>query len=317
MADLLISRIAPGVAVVRSVDPFDSLEIYRIDRSRWQQTPEHPGIYLLYGAVGEGKLTVYIGMSTTNMRSRIRSHHVNPAKNWFGVLFAVPVSSVLLIPAIEAELIGEVTEAGAVDVIATNVATESRHRGADDVHVDPAVEKIRDSLQLLLGSDIFTPAEMVGPEATDAPIARMTPLAREYKGPAAKSRRRDPDDPPLATHAYVGAGVEGWGRFEGDEPDKRFRVLAGSGWRHPVLNPEATTYDANLRVKELQDELAASDVLDSNTMTFASDHVFENWGIATRVASGKAQYSGAYHWQLIENAAAEEEPPAQVRGSEA
>lgn len=44
MPDLLISRIAPGVAAVTSVDPFDTLEIYRIDRSRWQQTPGQPGV---------------------------------------------------------------------------------------------------------------------------------------------------------------------------------------------------------------------------------------------------------------------------------
>ena len=41
------------------------------------------------------------------------------------------------------ELIGQVTEAGVVDVIA-NQTTEVRHRGPDDVHVEPAVEKIRD-----------------------------------------------------------------------------------------------------------------------------------------------------------------------------
>ncbi len=143
MADLLISRVAPGVAAVSSVDPFDTLEIDRIDRARWQHTPERSGIYLLYGVTGEGKLTVYIGMSTTNMRNRIHSHHINPSKNWFGVLFAVPVASPLLCPAIEAELIGQVTEAGVVDVIA-NQTTEVRHRGPDDVHVEPAVEKIRD-----------------------------------------------------------------------------------------------------------------------------------------------------------------------------
>src|SRR5207247_2560120 len=78
VADLLISRVAPGVAAVRSVDPFDTLEIYRIDRARWQHTPERPGVYLLYGVTADGKLTVYIGMSATNMRNRIRSHHVSP-----------------------------------------------------------------------------------------------------------------------------------------------------------------------------------------------------------------------------------------------
>jgi hypothetical protein len=305
MADLLISRLAPGVAQVRSVDPFDTLEIYRVDRSHWQLTPEQAGIYLLYGVTAEGKLTVYVGMSTTNMRSRVRSHHVNPGKNWFGVLFAVPVASPLLCSAIEAELIGQVNEAGVVDVIA-NVAAENRHRGVDDVHVEPAVEKIRDGLQLLLGSDIFTPADIADPQTTDAPISRSAPLARQYKGQASQPRPRKADDLPQATHSYAGAGARAWGRFEADEPDTRFRVLAGSGWRRPVLNPEATTYDLQVKVGELQADLIAASVLDERGMTFARDHVFDNWTVATRVIGGKAQYSGGYHWQLLQ----ETEPEA-------
>jgi hypothetical protein len=98
---------------------------------------------------------------------------------WFGVLFAVPVANSLLCQAIEAELIGEVMEAEAVDVIATNVATEARHRDTDDVQVAPAVEKISEALQLLLGSDIFTAPEVVPVRSTDVPVARMAPLARE------------------------------------------------------------------------------------------------------------------------------------------
>lgn len=298
MADLLISRVAPGVAAVRSVDPFDTLEIYRIDRARWHHAPEKSGVYLLYGTNPEGKLTVYIGMSTTNMRSRIRSHHVNPQKNWFGVLFAVPIASPLLCPAIEAELIGQVTEAGQVDVIA-NVTAENRHRGVDDVHVEPAVEKIRNGLQLLLGSDIFTPVDVAEPQSTDAPIARSAPLAREYKGAASEPRSRSSEDPVEATHAWVGAGIPAWGHFEGEEPDKRFRVLAGSGWRRPVLNPEATTHDLQVKVREAQDELVAAGVLSESEMAFARDHTFDNWTAATRITSGKAQYSGGYHWQQL------------------
>jgi hypothetical protein len=301
VTDLLISRVAPGVAAVRSVDPFDTLEIHRVDRARWQNTPEKPGVYLLYGTNKEGKLTVYIGMSTTNIRSRVRSHHVNPKKNWFGVLFAVPIASPLLCPAIEAELIGQVTEAGVVDVIA-NQAAEHRHRGADDVHVEPAVEKIRDGLQLLLGSDIFTPADVAEPESTDAPIARSAPLAREYKGAASNPRARTPDDPSNATHAWVSAGIHAWGRFLGEEPDKRFRVLSGSTWRRPVLNPDATTYDLQVKVAEVQTRLVGDGVLDEASATFAKDHDFDNWTAATRIVGGKAQYSGGYHWQLLEDA---------------
>jgi len=298
MADLLISRMQRGVARVRSVDPFDTLEIHRIDRASWKETPEQAGIYLLYGVTAEAKLTVYIGMSTTSMRARIAKHHVTPGKNWFGVLFAVPVSSPLLCPAIEAELIGQVAEAGVVDVIA-NHAAESRHRGADDVHVEPAVEKIREGLQLVLGSDIFTSSDVAEPQSTDAPIARMAPLAREYKGPAAEPRPRTASDPADATHSYVGAGAEAWGRFEGEEPDKRFRVLVGSGWRRPVLNPEATTHDLQVKVSAFQDDLVVAGVLESSGMSFSRDHVFDNWTVATRVISGKGQYSGGYHWQLL------------------
>src|SRR4051794_29360429 len=98
MAGLLISREVVGVATARSVDPFDTLVVYRIERAHWKQTPDEAGVYLLYGASAEGELTVYVGMSRTSMRSRIASHHVNAKKNWFGTLFAVPVPDKLLCP---------------------------------------------------------------------------------------------------------------------------------------------------------------------------------------------------------------------------
>lgn len=120
---------------------------------------------------------------------------------------------------------------------------------------------------------IFTPTDVAEPQSTDAPIARSTPLAREYKGPASEPRARTADDPAEATHAWVGAGIPAWGRFEGDEPDKRFRVLAGSGWRRPVLNPEATTYDLQVKVGQVQDELVGAGVLDGSSMAFTADHV--------------------------------------------
>jgi hypothetical protein len=298
VANLLISREGPGHALIRSVDPFDTLEIHRIERSRWQDAPEQPGVYLLHGVNGEGKLTVYIGMSTSSIKARIRSHHVNPAKNWFGVLFAVPVANALLCPAIEAELIGQVTEAGVVDVIA-NVADEARLRGADDVHIEPAVEKIRDGLQLVLGSDIFTADDVVDLGATDAPLDRVPRLARAYRGQAAQARSRTDRDLEDATHAYVGAGILAWGRFEADEPDTRFRVLAGSTWRATTLDPNAATYDSQIKLKESQEELTRAGVLDAASMTFPADHVFDNWSMATRIISGKPTYAGAYHWQLL------------------
>lgn len=114
------------------------------------QTPESSGIYVLYGTP-ENIPKVYIGISTSNMRNRIRSHHVNPNRNWFGVLFAIPIPA-LLCPAIEAELIAAVQQADSVDVVATNSAEELRHRNTEDVHVEPALEKITDGLQLLAGA---------------------------------------------------------------------------------------------------------------------------------------------------------------------
>jgi hypothetical protein len=298
MANLLISREGPGHALIRSVDPFDTLEIHRIERSRWQVAPEQPGIYLLHGVSQDGKLTVYVGMSTTSIRARIRSHHVNPAKNWFGVLFAVPVANALLCPAIEAELIGQVTEAGVVDVIA-NVADESRLRGTEDVHIEPAVEKIREGLQLVLGSDIFTADEAVDLGTTDDPIERVPRLARAYRGGASEARPRTDRDPDEATHSYTGAGIVAWGRFEADEPDTRFRVLGGSTWRATIVDPAAVTSAAQIKLQESQLELVKAGVLDAGTMTFSSDHTFENWSVATRIVSGKPTYAGAYHWQVL------------------
>lgn len=300
VADLLITRTRPGVALVRSVDPFDTLEIHRINRDQWNQTPESSGIYVLYGTP-ENIPKVYIGISTSNMRNRIRSHHVNPNRNWFGVLFAIPLRA-LLCPAIEAELIAAVQGADSVDVVvATNSAEELRHRNTDDVHVEPALEKITDGLQLLLGQDIFTPQdEADAASAIDEPLERTTPLAREYRGAAANTRPRTTDDPEDATHAYTGAGVSGWGAFEAPEPDPRFRVFARTSWRRATLDPEATTYPNQIRLSEKQAELIASGVLDEESMTLPSDHVFDNWSRATRILSGKHSYSGGYHWQLIE-----------------
>jgi len=299
MADLLISRVSPGVSVARSVDHFDTLEILRINRSQWSETPKRPGVYLLYGQSPEGTLTVYVGMSTKDMRSRIKSHHVNGKKNWFGVLFAVPIDNPLLCRAVEAELIGQVGEANVVEVIA-NKATESAHKGIQDPQIEPTVEKVRDGLELLLGSDIFTPLEDEDEvTALDEPVKRLAPLAREYRGQASEPRAREIGDPAEATHAYIGAGQIAFGLFEGAEPDKAFRVLAGSQWRRPVLNPDAKTFGLQVKVDKLQRKLINEGILDPDGMVFLKEHVFENWNYATQVVSGKGQYSGAYHWQLL------------------
>ncbi len=100
----------------------------------------------------------------------------------------------------------------------------------------------------------------------------------------------------------VMAGSPSWGRFETGEPDPRFRVLAGSGWRRPTLNPEATTYDLQVKVGQTQDQLIQTGVLDEATGTFLQDHVFDSWGLASGVVSGKAQYSGGRHWQPLADA---------------
>lgn len=298
MSDLLISRRSAGVSQIKSVDPFDTLEIHRIERSHWKATPETPGIYLLYGVGPGGKLTAYIGKSEVNLRARIAKHHANPQKNWFGVLFAVPIPNPLLCAAIEAELIADANEADLVGVVA-NVQSETRHRNVDDVHVEPAVEKIREALQLVLGSDIFIARDGDEPKNVDPPIEKPSPLARSYRGRAANPRPRAAGDPEGADHRYVIEEVPAWGRFEAPEPDPRFRVLAGSAWRKPTLDPEATTYDLQVRVAATQDDLVNQGVLEPETMTFARDHVFDSWGAASKVVSGKAQYSGGRHWQRL------------------
>jgi hypothetical protein len=297
MADLLITKTSPGVAKVTSTDPFSNLELHRVDRTSWQATPETPGVYLLYGLVDENP-AAYVGMSTTSMRQRIRNHHVAPKKNWFGVIFAIPLAP-MLCQVLEAELIRRVREADVVAVI--NEADEARWLDADDVHVAPALETIVGALEMLLGNDIFNPQETedgaVGVDALQKPVK----LARTYKGAASQPRPRQMSDPAAATHAYVGAGVPAWGRFEADEPDPRFRVLATSTWRRPNLDLSQASYAHQARVASRQEPLIASGVLDSEAMTFTADHVFENWSQAVAVVSGKGSYSGGYHWQRIQD----------------
>jgi len=112
-------------------------------------------------------------------------------------------------------------------------------------------------------------------------------------------RAREATDPPGATHSDVGAGLAAWGRFEADEPDTRFRVLAGRTWRRPILDPAQVSYKHQLRVAERQAPLIEEGVLDAHAMSFAGDYVFDNWSQAVGVVSGKGSYSGGYHWQRI------------------
>lgn len=305
MADLLITKTRTGVAKVTTTDPFSSFEVHRIDRSAWREAPEKAGVYLLYGFVEkqeqaglvEQELAAYVGMSTTSMRDRIRMHHVTPRKNWFGVIFAIPLEPQLC-SVIEAEMIRRVKEAEVVSSI-DNRADERRWLDSESVHVAPVLDSIVGALEMLIGNDIFSPQEIEDRAiGVDVPEPRVR-LARSYKGQARDPRARQDTDPTSATHAYTGAGIRAWGCFVGDEPDTRFRVLAGSAWRRPNLDPAQASYAHQERVASRQEPLISEGTLDAETMTFTADHVFENWSQAVAVVSGKGSYSGGYHWQLI------------------
>ena len=301
MADLIVTRTGPGVSVISSADPFSSLAIHRISRDHWEETPDEPGVYVLWGVVGQ-KAAIYIGMSTTDMRKRIRQHHVSERKAWFGTLFAIPLSSALC-PAVEAELLQKVGEANVVGLV-DNRATESRFLNADVVHVEPAVESIVEAIEMLIGTDAFTGyagEDTAADEATVGKVERVPQLARVYRGRAAEPRPRQDDDPPEATHAWASSRFSAWGRFEGDEPTVEFRVLQGSAYRPgKTPDPSNVTHDLQVRTRAEQQELIDAGAVDEATHTFARDHVFRNWTHAARMVGGVGQYSGAYNWQRIE-----------------
>ena len=120
------------------------------------------------------------------------------------------------------------------------------------------------------------------------PVEKPKPLARVYKGQAQNPRARLEADPIDATHGYVGAGISASGRFEGAEPDKRFRVLNGSTWRKPTLDESQVSYQHQKRVAKIQDELLAGGALDETTMKFTTDHVFDNRSQAVIVVAVRA-----------------------------
>ncbi len=297
MSDLLITRISPGMSVASTTDPFSTLEIHRIDREAWKSAPAVPGVYLLYGFV-DSDVAVYVGMSTTSIRDRIAQHHVSAKKNWFGTLFAIPLQSAMHCQAIEAELIRRVSEAGIVGII-DNHASESRFLDVDDVHVAPALDAITGALELLLGSDIFSPGDEDPEPSEITPIKKAPLLARVYRAAAEKPRPRSLEDPTEATHGWVGSGTKAWGRFEGSEPDTQFRVFKKSQFRRPTLDETQTAFKHQERVEKMQQALADAGAIDLDSLVFVSDHVFENWSRASVVVSGKGTYAGAYHWQLL------------------
>ena len=61
-----------------------------------------------------------------------------------------------------------------VDVIA-NRQDEKRFLDSTNIHLKPAVEEIASGLQLVLGSDIFTPTENTHETSMDKPLARIPP----------------------------------------------------------------------------------------------------------------------------------------------
>lgn len=171
MADLLIKRVGPGVAIVTSTDPFSSFRVHRLDRERWTETPDVPGLYVLYG-LRDGEMAAYIGMSTTSIRKRVASHNASADKAWFGVLFAIPLPTAHC-GAVEAELIRLATAADVVPV--ANAAKEERWLDADNVHIMPAVEGIVAALELLLGVDMFTTRdEPIAEGATETSPGKRT-----------------------------------------------------------------------------------------------------------------------------------------------
>jgi len=131
MDDLTVTRTVPGVSIISSADPYSTLAIHRISRDHWEETPAEPGVYMLWGVVGE-KAAINIGMSTTDMRKRIRQHHVSERKAWFGTSFATPRVAALF-PAVEAELLQKVGEADVVGLV-ENRAMEARFLNADVEH---------------------------------------------------------------------------------------------------------------------------------------------------------------------------------------
>lgn len=108
-------------------------------------------------------------------------------------------------------------------------------------------------------------------------LCRARTVARRRKGAPG-----GPWIPPEAQRAWVGRGIGAWGRFEGDEPDTSFRVLAASQWRQAPLSPENATYQRQLRLSEQQQQLVDDGTLDAASETFVSDHVFPSWTTAAQ-----------------------------------
>lgn len=290
-----LDPVSRGVVALQKHDPYSTFRVLRVDRREWGQSPDESGIYLLWGVV-DGRATAYIGMSTVSVRDRIQSHHVDTRRNWFGILFAVPAVAALC-PAVEAELIRRAKDAGVVNVT-SNRLDESRWLDSEIPQVEHTVEQVVEAIELLASTDIFTPETDVPATGSVARGERRPRYARVYLDGARSPRARTAADPEDADHAFAGP-VEAWGRFEADQPDTRFRVLAGSQWRAARPNAEHVQNRCHLSAQTRQEVLVEAEVLDPQTMTLTRDHVFPNWTEAAVVTSGIAQYNGSRRWQRI------------------
>ena len=227
----------------------------------------------------------------------MKSHHEKKG-DWFGVLFVISLPNAVLSRAIEAQLIALAQESGVVGL--TNKASENHYAETELAEIPPAIAKITGALEMLLGNDIFTSVDSDEPEVLTTKPEHLPKLARVYRGSAETPRDRGPGDPASATHAYVvPASLKSWGSFEGDEPNKAFRVLAGSSWRPAVPVGGPSTVASQLYQVSIQQGLIEAGVLDPETKTFNVAHVFENWTRAARCVSGIGTYSGSYHWQRL------------------
>ena len=150
MSSLVLTRELPGVVRGKSTNPMDATTILRISRPYWKQTPTESGVYILLGEF-EGELTVYVGMSTTDMRSRIAQHHVTAEKNWFGTLYAIPMN-VALVQGLEAELISLFAAAGFARV--ANKTGEAKWVASDNLGVAAVLSTLTPWLEVLLGTEV-------------------------------------------------------------------------------------------------------------------------------------------------------------------
>jgi hypothetical protein len=150
MKDLVLVQHEPGVVLAKSPNELDTTTIYRISRPYWRKTPSEPGVYILLGE-SDGQLAVYVGMSQTDMRRRISQHHVTPEKNWFGTLYAIPMSVACVQP-VEADLLRQFETARGARVM--NATPEERWVAAGNRAAEALINTLIPWLEILLGTEV-------------------------------------------------------------------------------------------------------------------------------------------------------------------